>query len=213
MNLVDMSVTDFTLETASSSPAPGGGSVSALVGSLASSLGQMVLELTVGKKAFLNLPEMRQQRLCEIQTELAQLRLELLKCVDEDTKAFNGFMAALSLPKGTDEEKELRYKAMQEATVKAIDVPYKTACLCCQVLQFLLDIVDDGNKNAISDLGVAALMARSAGLGALFNVRINLLGLDNLQEKQKHVDECDELEQQITKQELAVLNCVREKLY
>ncbi len=193
MKLVDMTVKGFVAETASSSPAPGGGSVSALAGSLAAALGQMVIRLTSGKKAFAKLDEAVQKDFLAQLEKLEKAHARLEELIDEDTEAFNDFMDALKLPKETDEEKAIRAKAMSDATVTAMQVPLETAKVCLSVLEFLPIVAKHGNKNAASDVGVAALNARSGLEGAILNVKINLGGIDDAPLCEKTRAGCDKM--------------------
>lgn len=179
MKLVEMLVTDFIDETASSSPAPGGGSVSALAGSLASALGEMVIRLTSGKKTFKELSADIQKEFESQLPKLEECQKSLCSLIDEDTNAFNDYMEALKLPKETDSEKAARKKAMSDAIIVAMKVPMKTAETCLAVLKMLPVVAKYGNKNAASDIGVAALSARAGLEGAILNVRINLGGIDD----------------------------------
>ncbi|PIE98517.1 MAG: formiminotransferase-cyclodeaminase [Treponema sp.] len=193
MKLIDFKVKDFMLETASSSPAPGGGSISALAGSLAGALAQMVIRLTTGKKAFKVLSENVQTEFESKLSVLDELSNRLLELIDEDTDAFNSFMQALKMPKETDAEKKARSEAMQEATVLAMNIPLKTARCCEQVLEVLPLIAEHGNKNAASDAGVASLMARAGLEGAVMNVKINLSGIEDEKLCAETEKECDRL--------------------
>ena len=177
MKLVDMLVRGFIEETASSSPAPGGGSVSALLGALSSSLGQMVIRLTSGKKSFNELDESIKNELTQGLNTLETYQNNLVDLIDKDTDAFNDYMDALKLPKETDEEKAKRKKAMSDALIVAMKVPLKTAETSLAILKILPLIAKYGNKNAASDVGVASLCARSALEGAILNVKINLGGI------------------------------------
>ena len=191
MELVNMTVKGFVEETASDSPAPGGGSVSALAGALASALGQMVIRLTVGKKAFAALDGKTQEDFKAQLPKLEKVQKRLAELIDEDTQAFNSYMEALKLPKETDEEKAKRSRAMSDATVTAMQVPLETARTCLDVLRFLPIIAMHGNKNAASDIGVAALNARSGLEGAILNVKINLGGINDEPLCKKTAEECD----------------------
>lgn len=193
MKLIEMTVKGFVDETASDSPAPGGGSVSALAGSLAAALGQMVIRLTTGKKAFMALDEATQKEFESKLPELEKQHKRLEQLIDEDTQAFNAFMDALKLPKETDEQKATRKKAMSDATVVAMQVPLETAKICLTVLQLLPIIAKHGNNNAASDAGVAALNARSGLEGAILNVKINLGGIDDAALCEKTKAECDKM--------------------
>ncbi|MEL3907741.1 MAG: cyclodeaminase/cyclohydrolase family protein [Treponemataceae bacterium] len=212
MKLVEQKVKDFIAETASSSPAPGGGSVSALAGSLCVALGQMVVNLTKGKKAYAALPKNTQDEILDALKVLETKQADLIKLIDEDTDAFNSFMAALALPKKTDEEKAKRSLAMKEATILSLNVPLKTAHACCEALQHLKVLALYGNKNAISDVGVAALLGEAGLNGAVLNVKINLLGLDDEEKISKTKNECDELLKKGLQLKEEVLKIVNEKI-
>lgn len=173
--LVSMNLVDFANETASESPAPGGGSISAYVGSLGISLGAMVANLSSHKKGW----DERWEEFSNWAEKAQQLKDELLKLVDEDTAAFNRIMNAFGLPKGTEEEKKARSKAIQEATKYAIEVPFRVMELCYSSMEILKAMVREGNPNSVTDAGVGALCARSAVMGAYMNVRINASGYDD----------------------------------
>jgi formiminotetrahydrofolate cyclodeaminase len=168
--LAKMGIGSFLSELASSSPAPGGGSVAALSGALGASLVEMVCNLTVGKEKYRDSWEL----LGEVSKKVSGHRKRLLGLVDEDTDAFNDVIAAFRMPKSTEEEKETRSAAIQEGYKKAIETPMETARQCLDTLELSIDVSRLGNPNSISDIGVGANML-SAGLdGALMNVRINL---------------------------------------
>lgn len=191
MKLVEMLVKGFVEETASSSPAPGGGSVSALLASLASALGQMVVRLTQGKKSFAELDEKIKKEMEASLVALESHQVRLLSLIDEDTDAFNDYMDALKLPKNTDEEKATRKKAMSDALLVAMQVPLLTAKISLEILRALPIIAKHGNKNAASDIGVASLSSRAALEGAILNVKINLGGIDDSSIASKKKEECD----------------------
>jgi glutamate formiminotransferase/formiminotetrahydrofolate cyclodeaminase len=170
--LVSMSLIDFADETASESPAPGGGSISAYVGALGASLAGMVANLSSHKKGWDN-------RWGEFSdwAEKAQLyKDELISLVDLDTIAFNRIMESFSLPKSTDEEKVARDKAIQDATRYAIEIPFKVMQAALKSMEVIKAMVEIGNPNSVTDAGVAALCARTAVLGAFMNVKINASG-------------------------------------
>lgn len=168
--LVEMKVKEFIAELASDSPAPGGGSVSAVSGALAAGLVAMVCRLTIGKKGYEEVQSEMEQALAKAEA----LHQKLTQLVDDDTNAFNEVMAAFKMPKETDEEKEARKAAIQEAYKKAADVPYTIAKTCLEVLALAEGIVNKVNTNAISDIGVASLAAHTGLEGAVMNVKINL---------------------------------------
>ena len=170
--LVSMTLTDFADETASESPAPGGGSISAYVGSLGASLATMVANLSSHKKGW----DSRWEEFSDWAEKGQYYKDELLKMVDLDTVAFNRIMEGFSLPKSTDEEKAARDKAIQDATKYAIEIPFKVMQLSYGSLEVIKAMAEKGNPNSITDAGVAALCARTAVLGAFMNVKINASG-------------------------------------
>ena len=171
--LVRMDLKAFADETASESPAPGGGSVAAYVGALGASLGTMVANLSSHKAGW----DARWGEFSQWAEQGQKLKDELLGLVDEDTAAFNAIMAAFGLPKGSDAEKAARTAAIQAATKRAIEVPFRVMQLSADALPLALAMAKQGNPNSISDAGVGALCARAAVQGAYLNVRINAKGL------------------------------------
>ena len=174
--LVSMTVDAFTDELSSDSPAPGGGSVAALAGSLGAGLSAMVAGLTFGKKGYLEHNELMEA----LGVEAQGLKVELLAAIDDDTAAFNEVMACFALPKKTDEEKAARGVAIQAANKKATQIPLSVLEHCPRLMALASEVADKGNTNSLSDAGVAGLMARAAAYGAYYNVLINLPGIDDL---------------------------------
>jgi glutamate formiminotransferase/formiminotetrahydrofolate cyclodeaminase len=174
-HLVRMPLNDFADETASESPAPGGGSIAAYIGSLGISLGTMVANLSSHKKGW----DDRWEEFSNWAEKGQQYKDELLRLVDADTKAFNQIMSAMSLPKGNDEEKKIRAAAIQDATKNAIEVPFKVMQLSYDSMEVIKAMAETGNPNSVSDAGVGALCARSAVMGAFMNVRINASGCED----------------------------------
>ncbi|RPI06897.1 MAG: methenyltetrahydrofolate cyclohydrolase [Ignavibacteriae bacterium] len=168
--LTSLSVNEFLNETASSSPAPGGGSVSALAAALGAALTSMVCRLTIGKKKYAGVQAVLEGVLK--QSEILRRKFESL--IDEDTAAFEKVMAAYGLPKESEEQKLNRAAAIQEATKTATIVPLNLMELCLEGIDLVRIIAEQGNQNSISDAGVAALMIQAAGEGAALNVKINL---------------------------------------
>ena len=173
--LVSMTLSDFADETASESPAPGGGSISAYVGALGISLATMVANLSSHKKGW----DDRWEEFSNWAEKGEAFKNELVRLVDADTKAFNQIMSAFGLPKSTDEEKAARTKAIQEATKFAIEIPFKVMQIACDSMEVIKAMADTGNPNSVSDAGVGALCARSAVMGAFMNVRINAAGYED----------------------------------
>jgi glutamate formiminotransferase/formiminotetrahydrofolate cyclodeaminase len=171
--LVRMSVKDFARETASESPAPGGGSVSAAMGAFGAALATMVANLSAHKRGW----DERWKEFSDVAEQGQAVLNELVALVDEDTAAFNRIMDALGLPKGTAEEKAARAAALEEATLYAASVPLKTMEASLKALPLALEMARKGNPASASDAGVAALAALAAIRGAALNVRINAAGL------------------------------------
>jgi len=164
---------NFADETASESPAPGGGSISAYVGALGISLGTMVANLSSHKKGW----DDRWEDFSTYAQKGQKIKKELLRLVDEDTHAFNKIMDAFSLPKKTDEEKTTRKLAIEAATVYAIEVPLKVMQASLDSYDTIAAMANIGNPNSVSDAGVGAICARAAVYGAYLNVKINASGL------------------------------------
>ncbi len=179
--LVKMNVDAFVAELASSSPAPGGGTIAAVTGSFAAGLGNMVCGLTIGNSKY---PE-AQPFLPAVQKKLQDLQNEFLRLADEDTDAFNQVMAAFRLPKTTEEEIDARKEAIAKANIIAAQVPMRTAEAAVTVLELLPEVITYGNANALSDCGVATECARTACKGALMNVAINL---PSIKDAEVHAD-------------------------
>lgn len=177
MKLVDLTVKEFLSELASSSPAPGGGSVSALAGANGCSLFAMVGNLTIGKKKFKALSEDIQN---EYKTTLSYFESNIsafTELIDLDTEAFNKLMTAFQLPKENDNDIAIRNKEIDKATLGCIKVPLKVAILALETLRKVESMIEYSNKNTVSDQGVSVLMLYSAINGALMNVLINLPGI------------------------------------
>jgi len=174
-SLVEMTVREFADELSSDSPAPGGGSVAAMSGSLAAGLTAMVANLTHGKKGY----ERHNKRMNDVAVQSQQLKAELLRLVDLDTVAFNMVMDCFRLPKKTDEDKAKRNVAIQNATKNAANVPLQVMETSLELLDLTEIVSKYGNKNSISDAGVAALSADTAIKGAGLNVLINLAGIED----------------------------------
>jgi len=167
--LLNMNLRKFADETASESPAPGGGSIAAYMGALGISLGTMVANLSSHKKGW----DDRWKEFSNYAEDGQKIKDELLKLVDEDTRAFNRIMDAFALPKSTDTEKAARKDAIQEATKQAIEVPFRVMELSLKSFDVIKAMAETGNPNSVSDAGVGALCARSAVYGAWLNVKIN----------------------------------------
>ena len=173
--LVDMTCTGFANETASESPAPGGGSISAYMGSLGAALGTMVANLSSHKPGW----DERWEEFSQWAEKGQKLKDELLWLVDEDTHSFNLIMDAFGMPKGNDAEKAARKQAIQNATKYAIEVPFKTIQRSFEVFEICAAMIEKGNPNSVTDAGVGVLCARAAVMGAYLNVKINASSLED----------------------------------
>lgn len=206
--LVDMSLTAFADETASESPAPGGGSIAAYVGALGISLGTMVANLSSHKRGW----DDRWEEFSDHAERGQAMKEELLRLVDEDTAAFNGIMAAFALPKATEAEKAARTAAIQDATKQAILIPLKVMQAAHASMTTLKAMAEVGNPNSVSDAGVGALCARSAVMGAHLNVRINAGGLHDKAFLETTLATAKQLEEEAITMEKEILLLVEGKL-
>ena len=206
--LVSMTLSDFADETASESPAPGGGSIAAYVGSLGIALGTMVANLSSHKKGW----DERWKEFSDWAEKGEQYKKELVKLVDADTNAFNQIMNAFALPKGNEAEKANRSKAIQDATKYAIDIPFKVMQAAYKSMEVIKAMAEIGNPNSVSDAGVGALCLRSAVMGAFMNVRINASGYDDKIFVNDIIAKGKEIEKDTIDLEAVILKIVNEKI-
>ncbi|MCQ2346805.1 MAG: glutamate formimidoyltransferase [Paludibacteraceae bacterium] len=199
--LIRMTCKGFAIETASESPAPGGGSISAYMGALAAALGTMVANLSSHKRGW----DDRWEEFSKVAEEGQVVMNELLALVDEDTASFNKIMAVFAMPKGTPEEKAARAAAMEEATLYATQVPLRTMKAAMRAMPVVKAMAEKGNPASASDAGVGALAARAAVRGADMNVRINAAGLKNREIAESLIKEAAELVKQAEKEENEIL--------
>ena len=184
--LTELTVKDFLNKVAGSDPVPGGGSIAALNGALASALAAMVANLTIGKKKY-----------AEVQEDM--------QAIDRDSDAYDRVFACFKMPKDTDEEKVARSTAIQEATKYAAQVPLEVARRACALMPRIAEVALKGNQNAVTDACVAMMSARNAVLAAVLNVRINLTSLKDAELVARLQAEADGLEQQACNQEQELL--------
>ena len=206
--LVSMNLSDFADETASESPAPGGGSIAAYMGALGVSLGTMVANLSSHKKGW----DERWEEFSKWAEKGQQYKNELVRLVDADTRAFNKIMDAFSLPKSTNEEKATRKLAIQEATKQAIEIPFAVMQNAFGSMEVIMAMAAGGNPNSVSDAGVGALCARSAVIGAFMNVRINAAGYENKDFVNDIIAKGKDIENKAIEAEKAILQIVNEKI-
>jgi glutamate formiminotransferase/formiminotetrahydrofolate cyclodeaminase len=206
--LVKMTLSDFADETASESPAPGGGSIAAYVGSLGISLATMVANLSSHKKGW----DDRWREFSEWAERGQQLKAELLSLVDADTAAFNQIMHAFALAKNSPEEKKIRSVAIQTATRYAMEIPFKVMQAAWSSMEIIKAMAETGNPNSVSDAGVGALCARSAVMGAFMNVRINATGCEDKDFAGRMISEGYIIQQKTIALEQEILAIVNEKI-
>ena len=206
--LVRMSLTDFADETASESPAPGGGSIAAYIGVLGISLGTMVANLSSHKKGW----DDRWNEFSVWAEKGQQLKRTLISLVDEDTRAFNKIMNAFGLPKGTEQEKLARKNEIHAATINAIVVPLKVMEVCYETMAVIKAMAVHGNPNSVSDAGVGALCARSGVIGAYLNVKINAAGIKDDPFAIAALDKAEKIVGLAQKEEEIILAIVNEKI-
>ncbi|MCD6542630.1 MAG: cyclodeaminase/cyclohydrolase family protein [Thermoplasmata archaeon] len=175
MKLIEMKLKDFIEELSSDSPAPGGGSVAALAGALSSALSSMVCNLTIGKEKYKDV----EYDMEKILDRVEDIRERFMELIDRDTEAFNRVMEAFKLPKNTEEEKKIRKEKIQDALKGAALVPLETARMCAEMIELCKEIAEKGNKNSITDVGVAAIMAKAGLESAILNVKINLKSIND----------------------------------
>lgn len=206
--LTEMTVESFAEETASESPAPGGGSVSAYIGALGASLGTMVANLSSHKQGW----DSRWAEFSNVAVKGHTLMRELLDLVDEDTRAFNDIMDVFSMPKTTDFQKQLRKEALENATLYAIEVPFRTMQKSYEVFDILRSMAEKGNPNSVSDVGVGVLSVRCAVFGAYLNVKINAASLKDRESAEIILAKASEIISETEKQEREILEIVYGKI-
>ncbi len=206
--LINMTVKAFAEETASESPAPGGGSIAAYMGALGASLGTMVANLSSHKRGW----DARWEEFSDWAEKGQKYKDELLALVDEDTNAFNKIMDAFKLPKNSDEEKTKRKQAIEDATKYAIEIPFKVMKTALESMEVMEAMAKIGLSASISDAGVGALAARAAVMGAFLNVKINASGLKDNNYAQNIISEAEKIQSQAIEKEKDILKIVNEKI-
>ncbi len=206
--LAELTIKDFLARTAGNDPVPGGGSISALNGALAVALAQMVAGLTIGRKKYADCEE----EMKALAAHFEQVRGELVADIDNDADAYNRVFAAFKMPKESDEEKALRTATIQWETKHAAEVPMGVARKVCESLGKLEIVAQKGNQNAVTDACVAAMCARTAVLGALMNVRINLTSITDETYVARMEAEAKELERKALETEQTVMNHLKNVL-
>ena len=202
--LTNQKITAFIEKTASGTPVPGGGSVSALSAALGAGLAEMVANLTIAKKGY----EAVEHEMKEIAETLQILREKLVAEVDKDANAYRDVLATFKLPKDTEQEKEQRTEAIQGAMKNAARVPLGVAYDALQVMDLAEKAIRNGNRNAVSDGAVGTMMARTAVLGALYNVKINLASVKDKAFVEDMMREVNQLESRVHERETEILSYV-----
>ncbi|WP_299281287.1 cyclodeaminase/cyclohydrolase family protein [uncultured Porphyromonas sp.] len=205
-SLTDLTVKGLLDVTAGKDPVPGGGSISALSGSIAAALTEMVAGLTIGRKKYAEVEEQMKQ----LVERVHEIRQQLILDVDRDSEAYNVVFEAFQMPKETDEQKAARSAQIQEATKIAANVPMEVARRVYSLLSDIEEVVSNGNQNAVTDGCVAMMSARNAIIGALFNVRINLTSIKDEQFVADMSAEADRLEREVIEREAKVIEYTKE---
>lgn len=206
--LVNLTIKEFLTKTASNEPVPGGGSISALNAAIAAALTEMVANLTIGKKKY----EDKEEVMKEIAAVANKYQHDFIKDIDADSDAYNEVFAAFKLPKDTEEEKAERSKQIQSATKTAAEVPMEVARKAFALMDFIARVAEEGNQNAVTDACVSMMAARTAVLGAILNVRINLSSIKDENYVKLLSEECKRLEREAINKEHELLSKVNQML-
>lgn len=204
MKLRDLTIKEFLEKTYGKDPVPGGGSVSALCGSLAAALAEMVTALTIGRKKYADVEE----EMLQLAPQMELARRNFLNFIDEDADAYQEVFNAFKLPKETEEEQKIRHDEIQKATLHAAMVPLRVAETAVGIMDAIFNIGSKGNKNAVTDACVAMMCARTAAWGAILNVRINLTSLDDKEKVKELENKCMALHDEAQVKEAALLDTV-----
>ena len=204
MKLQDLTIKEFLEKTYGKDPVPGGGSVSALCGALAASLGEMVTALTIGRKKYADVEE----EMLRYAPHMEEARRKFLDFIDADAEAYQMVFDAFKLPKETEEEQKVRHEQIQQATLHAAMVPLRVAETAVGIMGTIFEIGSKGNRNAVTDACVAMMCARTAAWGAILNVRINLTSLDDKEKTQELENRCMALHDEAQVKEASLLDTV-----
>lgn len=203
--LIDLTIKGFLDKTAGSDPVPGGGSISALNGSIAAALTEMVANLTIGRKKYAE----EEDKMREVAGRMAEIRTVLANDIDKDSDAYDKVFAAFKLPKETDEEKAHRSNVIQETTKEAALVPMSVAENAAAIMDTIAYVAHNGNQNAVTDATVAMMAARTCVLGALLNVKINLSSIKDEAFVKELSDKADRLEKEAIAKEQELLTWIK----
>ena len=204
MKLQDLTIKEFLVKTYGKDPVPGGGSISALCGALAASLGEMVTALTIGRKKYADVEE----EMLQYAPQMELARRKFLDFIDEDAEAYQMVFDAFKLPKETEEEQRVRNDRIQNATLEAALVPLRVAETAVSIMGVIFQIGSKGNKNAVTDACVAMMCARTAAWGAILNVRINLSSLEDREKATELENKCMALHDEAQVKEASLLDTV-----
>ena len=204
MKLQDLTIKEFLEKTYGKDPVPGGGSVSALCGALAASLGEMVTALTIGRKKYADVEE----EMLKYAPQMENARRKFLDFIDEDAEAYQMVFDAFKLPKESEEEQKIRHEMIQKATLHAALIPLRVAETAVGIMGAIFEIGSKGNRNAVTDACVAMMCARTAAWGAILNVRINLTGLDDKDKVKELENRCMALHDEAQVKEAALLDTI-----
>lgn len=210
--LQDLSLKDFIEELGSNSPAPGGGSVSALSASLASTLVTMVFNLTIGKKEYIEYEDLIKNEIIRSLDYAEYHKNNFLDLMEQDTSAFLSLMDAYKMPKNSEEEIQIRKEKIQQGNKQALEIPLEVAQKAYKLYNYIDIAVEYGNKNALSDTGVAALLVEIAIEGALLNVKINILGLKDDSYKKELTDKCNIILENSKKRKEEIISRIESEL-
>lgn len=206
--LVNLSVKEFLSQTAGNDPVPGGGSIAALNAAISAALAEMVANLTIGKKKY----EDKEEMMKKLAASANNYRALFIHDIDADSDAYDQVFAAFKLPKETDEEKAERSKQIQATTKIAAEVPMDVARKAFAIMEIIKEVAEHGNQNAITDACVSMMAARTAVLGAILNVKINLSALKDEEYAARMREECGRLEKAAVAEEQALLEKVNKTL-
>lgn len=204
MKLQDLTIKEFLEKTFGKDPVPGGGSVSALCGALAASLGEMVTALTIGRKKYADVEE----EMLVYAPQMESARRKFLDFIDEDAEAYQMVFDAFKLPKETEDEQKIRHDMIQKATLHAAMIPLRVAETAVGIMSAIFEIGSKGNRNAVTDACVAMMCARTAAWGAILNVRINLTSLDDKEKVKELENRCMALHDEAQVKEASLLDIV-----
>ncbi len=212
MSYLSTNLRDFIDVVDSNAPAPGGGSVSALASTLGIALSRMMASLAINKKKYMALDDIIKDEFIEKHEKLLKLRTKMEMLIDEDTASFNKLMAAFKLPKETEEEIATRSSEIQKATLGATQIPFDIADASLEAMELLPFFTKYGNMNAVTDLGVGAMLLETGVRGAILNVKINLGSLKDKDRVEKFSKDCEKMEEKAILLKESIMAFVNEKV-